>query len=293
MKCKLCNAEMKCIIEHGRDYFVGENKHEEFSIYYCTHCKIGFTYPEMSDSLLDKYYPKTYEAYVSKKNLFNTLQVRKYRSDMKLVKKHMKHAHISVYEIGSGRGQFLAELKRKWKNISVIQGAEQSVEGVKNALKEYGIELEQKRADDIVFTQKYTLVILRHVLEHLNNFDLVIQNIYTNGLEEGGLLFIKIPRLNSYEMDRFGRFFADLDVPRHRVHFTDSGMRNFLKNNGFKNIKIYNEIVPSSYDRSMQYEKKGVQYLSEKTKIFRYLLIELKLLRHRKKAGRMIVIAEK
>ena len=67
MKCKLCNAEMKCIVEHGRDYFVGENGDEEFSIYYCSHCKIGFTYPEMSDSTLYKYYPKTFEAYVSKK----------------------------------------------------------------------------------------------------------------------------------------------------------------------------------------------------------------------------------
>lgn len=293
MNCKLCNTKMKCIVEKGRDYFLGENKKEEFSIFYCNHCRIGFTYPEMEDAMLDKYYPDTYEAYVSKKRLFNILQVYKYKQDIRIIKKYVKSIPVKVYEIGSGRGQFLAELKRKWKDIAILRGAEQSEEGVKNALKEYGIELECKRADDIIFTEKYSLIVLRHVLEHLNNFDLVINNIYKNGLEEGGILFLKIPKLNSYELNKFGKFSADLDVPRHRVHFTDSGIQNFLKKNGFKNIKVYNEIVPSSYDRSMQYKKRGKEYLSRKTKVFRYLLIQLNLIIHRKKAGRMIVIAER
>ena len=121
------------------------------------------------------------------------LQVVKYRADMRMIKRYLKKEPIKVYEIGSGRGQFLAELKKKWKDISVLQGAEQSEEGVKNALEEYGIVLECKRADDIGFTQKYTLIVLKHVLEHLNNFDRVLQNIYNNGLGEGGYYFSNFP----------------------------------------------------------------------------------------------------
>ncbi len=81
------------------------------------------------------------------------LQVYKYNADMWMIKKYLKKTPVKVYEIGSGRGQFLAELKKKWKDISVLQGAEQSEEGVRNALEEYGIEVDCKRADDIIFTK--------------------------------------------------------------------------------------------------------------------------------------------
>lgn len=293
MKCKLCHKDMRCIIKHGHDYFVGGNEEADFSIHYCDACKIGYTYPELDDEALSQYYPETYEAYVSKKSVLNALQIYKYGSDLSIIEKNMQKRPDRVYEIGSGRGQFLATLKKKWKDISVLEGCEQSETGVGNALREYGIELECKKADDIVFSQKYDLIVLRHVLEHLNNFDTVIKNIHENGLEESGLLFLKVPKLNSYETKKFGKFSADLDMPRHRVHFTDAGMRKFLTDNGFKNIKIYNEAVPSSYDRSMQYRKMGRVYLSDKTKVFRYIWIELKLLVHKKNAGRMIVTAEK
>lgn len=284
---------MRCIMKHGHDYFVGEDKETVFSIYYCNNCKIGYTYPPMDDETLSRYYPPGFEAYVSKHGLLNTLQIYKYRSDMRIIQKYMRKIPAKVYEIGAGRGQFIATLKSYWKNVEFLQGSEQSEAGVENARKEHGIDLECKRADDIVFSQRYNLIVLRHVLEHLNNFDAVIRNIYENGLEDGGVLFLKVPKLNSYETKKFGKFSHDLDLPRHRVHFTDVGMRRILESSGFKNIKIYNEIVPASYDRSMQYKKMGREYLPNKGKIFRYIWIEAALLRHRKNAGRMILIAEK
>lgn len=134
---------------------------------------------------------------------------------------------------------------------------------------------------------------MRHVLEHINNFDAVVENIKENGLKDGGILFLKLPKLNSYETKKFGKFSSGLDMPRHRVHFTDIGIKEFLLNSGFKNVKIFNEVVPSSFDRSMQYKKMGREYLSDKSKIFRYIWIELKLLMNKKQASRMIVVAKK
>lgn len=291
MKCKLCGKDMRCIIKHGRDYFVGGEG--EFSIYFCDDCKIGYTYPEMDDEKLNQYYPATFEAYVSKGGGLNTLQILKYMSDMRIITRDMRRTPRKVYEYGAGRGQFLATCGEKWKDLLVLKGSEQSENGVKKAKEEYGIKLECKRADDIVFDQKYDLIVLRHVLEHLNNFNMVIRNIYENGLEDGGLLFLKVPKLNSYETKKFGRFCHNLDMPRHRVHFTDTGMRKFLTANGFKNIRIYNEIVPSDYDRSMQYKKLGKEYLSNRSKILRYVWIELKLLMYKRDAGRMTIVAER
>lgn len=293
MKCKLCQKDMRCVIKHGHDYFVGVKEEEEYSIYYCDACKIGYTYPEMDDETLSQYYPETFEAYVLKKSVLNALQLYKYGSDMRIIQKNMNMRPTGVYEIGAGRGQFLATIKKRWKDISVLEGCEQSEIGTSIALKEYGVKLDRKTADNVVFSKKYNLIVLRHVLEHLNNFDLVVKNIYENGLKEGGLLFLKVPKLNSYETKKFGKFAAALDMPRHRVHFTDSGIKKFLIDNGFKNVKIYNETVPASYDRSVQFRRMGRLYLSDRTKIFRYILIELILLRHRKNAGRMIVTAEK
>ncbi len=283
---------MKYITKCGRDYFIGKGA-GQFKVCYCEKCKMAYTYPQLNEQELNKYYPDSYEAYVPKKNVLNILQICKYYSDIRLINANLKKAPDSIYEIGAGRGQFTAALRKKWKKAASVCGAEQSRTGVKNAYKEYGIKLECKSAENITFNENYDLIVMRHVLEHLNHFESVIQNIYQNGLKDGGLLFIKVPKLNSYEAKRFGRYWDGFDLPRHRTHFTDTGIKKLLSRYGFRDIKIYNEIVPSSYDRSMQYEKRRREYLSDSWKCFRYLFIWIRLQKHKKNAGRMIVTAIK
>lgn len=294
MKCKLCGNEMKCIINDGCDYFILHGKGKKFQIFYCKECGIGYTYPEMSTEELTQYYPDTYEAYNTKNGLLDALQEYKYSTDVKMLKKYMKKGkNVKVYEIGCGRGQFLAYLKKHWSAVCTLHGAEQSSTGVRNALEQYNMVLECKDADSIVFEQKYDVVILRNVLEHLNNFDKIIENIFQNGLESGGILFVKVPKMNSYEAKKFGKYWHGYDMPRHRIHFTDEGIEKLFRKIGFTNIIVKNEVVPSDYDRSLQYQKRNMEYKKNKLKFLRYMFIELKLLLYKNAAGRMIIIAEK
>jgi hypothetical protein len=97
------------------------------------------------------------------------------------------------------------------------------------------------------------VVVLRHVLEHLNDYNNLLIKIFESGLKENGLLFIKTPRIDSWEASLFGKYWHGYDLPRHRVHFTKEGIEKLLSGIGYSEIKIKNEVVPYDIVRSIKY----------------------------------------
>ena len=133
---------------------------------------------------------------------------------------------------------------------------------------------------------------MRHVLEHLDGFRDVLVNIYEHGLSGGGVLYIKIPCMDSVCAEKFGKYWQGFDAPRHRVDFTEEGVTQLLSDIGFKDIVCIREAVPSSYDDSQQFQKRGCRYKPTGIwQILRYIFIECKLLLNKKRADRLIVIA--
>lgn len=248
--CPICNKEGKLFVREGRDFFVHEGKSEPFNVYFCEVCKAGYTTPFLSDLKLSQYYPEDYEAYKPKKGFVAYIQRLKYKGDLKIIKKLINGEGKKLFEIGAGRGESLAEAQ---KAGFFIGGAEPGEAGRSFAQENFGISLRNEWASDIVYEKKYDVVVLRHVIEHLNYPVPVIENIFKNGLSTGGLLFLKLPRLDSWETKLFGKFSDTFDFPRHRVHFTRQGLYNILDGLGFTDIQIMSEVVPLGLIRSIQY----------------------------------------
>ena len=134
-----------------------------------------------------------------------------------------------------------------------VSGAEPGSAGREYAKKHFCLDIINEWASDIVYEKKYDVVVLRHVVEHLNHPVPVLENIFKNGLNKGGILFLKLPRLDSWETKFFGRFCDTFDFPRHRVHFTKGGLYDLLTRLGFVDIQIVPEVVPAPIIRSIQY----------------------------------------
>ena len=111
------------------------------------------------------------------------------------------------------------------------------------------------------FTKKYDIIVLRHVLEHINGYGECLKQIIESGLKPGGCLFIKIPRMDSWESAFFGKFWSGYDLPRHRVHFSKAGLKKLLSNLGYINIKVKSEVVPNDLMRSTSYYSKHGSYV--------------------------------
>ena len=81
--------------------------------------------------------------------------------------------------------------------------------------------------------QKFDLVTLFEVIEHVENPKEIIQSIHTL-LAEGGLLALSCP--NEARWQPVGRVFVDYP-PHHLTRWRPDTMRMFLEKQGFKHIK--------------------------------------------------------
>jgi SAM-dependent methyltransferase len=234
-----------------KDYYVMKDDSETFSLNQCRNCMVKFTLPFMTNDDLSRYYPKTYEAFVEKKTLISRLQTIKYKADIRNIKKNllMQKKGYTLYEVGSGRGEFLMNAKKRGFKVT---GSEPSENGIKIAKSVYGIYLDKEYLDNLVFKSHYDVVVVRHVIEHVNEPLRCLRNIYENALEENGVLFIKMPRFDTWEFNFFKKF-TWMDIPRHRTHFEKTGMRKLLKDIGFRKIKIKSEVVPTGVLYSLEF----------------------------------------
>ena len=301
LKCQHCNSLYYLIIENGKDFFVYDGISPSFDVAYCPKCMIGKSLPLMSDEELAQYYPDNFESFVPKKSLTANMQIRKYKSDLNQILKHLKYTYPpSLFEIGAGRGEFLSVAKNKG---FVVTGLEPGTKGVEFAKANFNIDLITGYASSICFEKTYNVIVLRHVLEHINSYYDALNNIFNNGLLDTGVLFLKIPRLDSWEAKLFKGYWHGYDLPRHRNHFTKSGLRNILIGIGFKTVIFKNEVIPYDIIRSTNYyAKHGKNKLYQAfAKMFNFLPIIIRaaicqvigVLLSPLGTGRMIVIAFK
>lgn len=256
-QCPIClKQESALLFDDGRDYFVADGKSGDFSVWFCPNCQIGYSTPFLTDAELQQYYPADFEAYVPKKSFSGYLQKVKYRQDLRKIQRALKvksGSGMSLFEIGAGRGEFLSEAKKQGFEVAGIEPGQQ---GIGFAKEQYNIYLEQHFASELKFNQKYDVIVMRHVLEHLNDFKNCLQKIFEKGLKNGGLLFVKVPNMESWEAKLFGKYWHGFDLPRHRYHFTPIGIGRILKNMGYNYSKIYNENIPVDCVRSIFYYQK-------------------------------------
>ena len=248
--CPLCKGNGAEILDDGRDYFVSDGKSDRFCIHYCANCHIGYSTPPLADEELAQYYPDDFEAFVPKKSYKAYLQRLKYKDDLKIIKKNGFGENSSIFEVGAGRGEFLAEAK---KLGYLVEGAEPGSAGRRYAMDNFGIRLSDEWAANIVYNKKYDVIILRHVLAHLGEPLNVLKHIMNNGLRPGGLLFLKLPRSDSWEARLLRQFWDGYDLPRHRIHYTREGILSLLNSLGFENVRARGEIVPLYLMRGIQY----------------------------------------
>ncbi|HEY4650684.1 MAG TPA: class I SAM-dependent methyltransferase, partial [Pontibacter sp.] len=156
----------------------------------------------------------------------------------------------TILDYGCGTGVFLTACKKDgWQ----VRGVEPSDKARELAAETIGTPIATNISD--LPDEKYEVITLWHVLEHIHTLNETINHLISH-LSETGTLIIAVPNADSHDAKQYKENWAAYDVPRHLYHFTQATMKRFLK----KHKMVLEEVLPMKFDAYY------VSMLSEKHK---------------------------
>ena len=223
-----------------------------FEVMVNTEYEMLVTYPVPKN--IEDYYKS--EAYIShtdsKKTFFDKSYqvVKNHTLKQKLILLNsFKSSSKSVLDFGAGTGDFLKICKNNnWQ----VLGIEPSAEARENAVKK-GVHLKENLLD--VTNQKFDVITLWHVLEHVENLKSTIKALKSL-LQPEGRIVVAVPNYKSYDAEFYKEHWAAYDVPRHLWHFSQKAIRKLF----LEAEMIVEETLP------MKFDSYYVSLLSEKNK---------------------------
>lgn len=222
IKCPACGDSAVSRYFEARDRLHGVPG--PFEVHRCANCGAGITVPIVPENELDAYYPAQYYTHEAPKGIaskINRFYVWRRAQRIKLPPRPGR-----VLEIGPGDCTFLAYLKRHGWDVTGLDPDPAVVRiGQMSGIRMVHGTMMQAPED------KFDLILAWHSLEHsvdpLRDLTLMIARLYDHGS-----VVIGVPDFGS----RFARYWQDawhnLDVPRHRIHFTHSALDRITERAG-------------------------------------------------------------
>ena len=205
------------------------------------------------DNLSSYYESEEYISHTdSSEGIINKIyqSVRKYTISKKIkLINNYSNKNKSVLDIGCGTGDFIKECKNKnWEVVGIEPNSKaRDIGRTKNLVILNSI--------DELREQKFDVITMWHVLEHVTDLDETINKI-KNMLTENGTLIIAVPNYKSFDATYYKSFWAAYDVPRHVWHFSKNSISRI-----FDKIKM--EVINI---KPMLFDSFYVSMLSEKYK---------------------------
>lgn len=137
------------------------------------------------------------------------------------IQNSMSRPESNILDVGAGTGEFLKVCKNNSWNVF---GTEPN-NNARNIAAKKGIILKE---DISKFSnQKFEIITLWHVLEHVENLSEYISNL-NQMLSSFGRLIIAVPNFKSEDAKHYKEFWAAYDVPRHLWHFSQQSIHRLF-----------------------------------------------------------------
>ena len=225
---------------------------EEFDLLLDTNLELLVTQPKPDN--LEPYYES--DAYISHTDGKNTLLERCYqvvkkhslRKKVALINRFLPHKR-TLLDFGAGTGDFLlAANEQGWNTTGIEPNSKAKARAVNK-----GVTMQDNIAS--LAGERFEVVTLWHVLEHLPDLDAQIAKI-TSLLSTNGTLVIAVPNFNSFDAKHYKEHWAAYDVPRHLWHFSKTAIAKIFAKHQWKVVSV----------KPMWFDAFYVALLSEKYK---------------------------
>jgi SAM-dependent methyltransferase len=222
----------------------------DFALRACRNCGCGITVPVVSEDTLPQYYASDYYTHELVRGPRAVLRA------IDLARRVNRHgldrlARGTVLEIGPGDCSFLDCMdKRGWR----VTGLDPDEVVLKNGTRR-GYRMIAGTVPALP-NERYDLIVAWHSLEHSADPKRDVA-ILAGQLSDRGKLLIGVPNYGSRMARAFGPCWFDLEVPRHRVHFTLKGLELLLASAGLRIERIRHWLSPYALAASLNYRRGG------------------------------------
>ena len=182
----------------------------------CLKCGLSWTYiPDQLDTEA-LYKDEIYAIVDNRKSVFERIIFYEAGKVLKGAK-NIQSKLNSLLDFGSGKGQFLWVAKEQgWHTL----GIETAQDRAEFARKNYHVEvLGEMYTSGKIGDRRFDLISLNHVLEHLPDPITLLSQLVESNLSDQGLVYIEVPRANSWQAKIAGKNWMHWDIPKHLGHW--------------------------------------------------------------------------
>lgn len=181
------------------------------------------------------YEDEVYAVVDNRKSIFERIIFREARIVLEKANTLSTAKSKSLLDFGSGKGLFLAVSKESgWQGL----GIETAKDRADFAREKYGVEVRQEfYSGGKIEEENFDLVTLNHVLEHLPDPLGLLKELLDSNLSKDGLVYIEVPRADSWQAKIAGQNWMHWDIPKHLTHWTEAGLEKELNRIGYQKVE--------------------------------------------------------
>jgi 2-polyprenyl-3-methyl-5-hydroxy-6-metoxy-1,4-benzoquinol methylase len=230
ISCPICERNFTKKLFKTEDFRLNTVS-QKFNLVQCKKCGFIYINPQPVEKELSKFYPQGYynpTPFILEffyKPIGKAI-IGRIISDIKSIKKRGR-----LLDIGCGKGSFLVKLLKCGYDAYGVD----SYDGILNIIpKELQSRVKNSSFLNIKFPDEFfDIIVMKQVLEHLPKSNMVIREIHRI-LKKDGLVYVEVPNFNCMESKLFGKYWYNLEIPRHLYQFSKKTLKKIFKKNDFR-----------------------------------------------------------
>ena len=199
----------------------------------CSNCGVQWTYLPEEIQWEELYRDEVYAVVDNRASIFEKIIFSEARKVLRQAQSIFPEA-TRLLDFGSGKGQFLAVAKALgWKELGIETEAQRAL----FAEEKYGVEvLTSLYTHGKIEEGNFDLITLNHVLEHLPAPMNLLQELIQQNLAPDGILYLEVPRADSWQAKIAGKYWMHWDIPKHLTHWNSKTLEKELGKIGMEVI---------------------------------------------------------
>ena len=239
--CNQCGSDRSRSVARGTDREFATTT-DSFTVVKCTECGLLYLNPRPDVSELDTIYPASYQCYniradddgIDRRSWVTRLRHRLYSRRFRHPLRHLADRRtIDLLDVGCGDGWQLDLYRLAGKNRIRTSGVEIKAD-VCEVARRKGHRVYCGRFEDVHLTERYDLVNLSQVIEHVADPRAFVERIH-GVLRPGGILVLETPNTDTWDWKWFqSSAWGAYHIPRHWTFFNPGALGQIVEPVGFR-----------------------------------------------------------